>query len=118
MGMDRNTVIGFVLLGLLLFAYLFNSTKNSQELQRLKQLADDSIARVKAQQDALSKVQDSTKIKAVPVDTTGFNKATSGTEKLVSIENKTVKIIFSNKGAQPKEVLLKDFKSADGSMVK
>ncbi len=44
MGMDRNTVIGFVLLGLLLFAYLYISTKNSQELQKQKQLYDDSVA--------------------------------------------------------------------------
>ena len=46
MGMDRNTVIGFVLLGLLLFAYLYNSTKNSQELQKQRQLMEDSIARL------------------------------------------------------------------------
>jgi YidC/Oxa1 family membrane protein insertase len=118
MGMDRNTVIGFVLLGLLLFAYLFNSTKNSQELQRQKQIFDDSVARVKAAQDALTRLQDSTKIKAPATDTSGFTQATAGTEKLVSIENKTVKIIFSNKGAQPREVLLKGFKSADGALVK
>ena len=32
MNFDRNTVIGFVLFAILLFAYLFISTKNNQQL--------------------------------------------------------------------------------------
>ena len=34
MGMDRNTIIGFVLLGVLLFTYLFTATKNNQQLEK------------------------------------------------------------------------------------
>jgi YidC/Oxa1 family membrane protein insertase len=119
MGMDRNTVIGFVLLGLLLFAYLFISTKNSQELQRKKQLFDDSVARVKIQQDATVRLHDTAKNNNTTVDTaTGFNKAISGTEKLITIENDLIRIVFSNKGGQPKEVQLKNFRSFDSSQVK
>jgi len=118
MGMDRNTVIGFVLLGVLLFAYLFISTKNSHELQKQKQIYDDSVARVKLQQDAQARLQDSTKNKNIVIDTTGFNKAVSGLEKLVTVENDLVKVIFTNKGGQPKEVQLKNFKSFDSSFVK
>ncbi|HTQ65912.1 MAG TPA: membrane protein insertase YidC [Puia sp.] len=116
--MDRNTIIGFVLLGVLLFTYLFISTKNSQELQKQKRLYEDSIARVKAMQESKVNQQDSSKNKITQVDTTGFNKAIAGTEKLLTVENEVIKIVFTNKGAQPKEVSLKKFKSFDSSFVK
>jgi YidC/Oxa1 family membrane protein insertase len=51
MGMDRNSVIGFVLLGVLLFIYLFISTKNSHELEAQRKHEADSIAIVKAKQE-------------------------------------------------------------------
>src|SRR5882672_10650897 len=72
MGMDRNTVIGFVLLGLLLFAYLFFSTKNSQELQKQQKLAADSIANVRAHEAAQAKLRDTAKTATATVDT-GLN---------------------------------------------
>jgi len=118
MGMDRNTVIGFVLLGLLLFAYLYNSTKNSQELQLQKQIYEDSIARVKAFKDAQVATQDSVTHGSKPVDTAGFNKSLMGPEKLTTIENEAFRVVFTNRGGQPKEVVLKHFKSFDSGLVK
>ena len=54
---DRNTVIGFVLLALLLFTYLFISTKNSHELEAKKQHYTDSVAQVQNHiRDSLSKI--------------------------------------------------------------
>jgi YidC/Oxa1 family membrane protein insertase len=119
MGMDRNTVIGFVLLGLLLFVYLFTSTRNTQELQKQRKLAEDSIANVKIKQDAMAKLQDTAKTRVVQGDTTiGFNKALGGTEQKLTVENELIKIVFSNKGGQPAEVELKNFKAFDSTLVK
>lgn len=118
MGMDRNTVIGFVLLGLLLFLYLFISTKNSQELQKQKKLAEDSISNVKASQQAMAKLQDTAKNKVALADTAGFNKALGGTEQRLTVENELLKVVFSNKGGQPIEVELKQFKAYDSTPVK
>jgi len=122
MGMDRNTVIGFVLLGILLFAYLFISTKNSNELQRQRKLVEDSIALVKAHQMAEAKMKDTTKNTAAtvtaPTDTTGFNGAFTGTEHLLTVENELIKVVFSNKGGQPVSVELKQFKAYDSTPVK
>jgi len=118
MGMDRNTVIGFVLLGLLLFTYLFTATKNNQQLERQRLRAADSLATVKKLQEVLQVKQDSAKVKVASGDSlTGFNKAIGGTEKLLTIENDLLKIVFSNKGAQPREVLLKNYKLYDSSLV-
>ncbi|HSZ32297.1 MAG TPA: membrane protein insertase YidC [Puia sp.] len=118
MGMDRNTIIGFVLLGLLLFVYLFTATKNNQLLERQRLREADSLAAVKKVQEALHVVQDSVKVKVASGDSlTGFNKAIGGTEKLVVVENELLKIVFSNKGGQPKEVTLKHYKLYDSSLV-
>jgi len=121
--MDRNTVIGFVLLGVLLFVYLFTSTKNSQELEKQKKLADDSIAVVKMRQAsaaaaAAAKLKDTTAHVTGPVDTTGFNMAFAGGEQRLSVENELIRVIFSNKGGQPVSVELKNFKSYDSTPVK
>src|ERR1700685_2512278 len=118
MGMDRNTVIGFVLLGILLFVYLFTATKNNQQLERQKQRQEDSLKVVKKMQEALQVKTDSVKVKVASGDSlTGFNKAIGSTEKLLTVENDLLKIVFSNKGAQPKEVVLKQFKLYDSSLV-
>ena len=119
MGMDRNTVIGFVLLGLLLFTYLFTATKSNQQLERQRQHQADSLAVVKKLQEVQQIKQDSVKVKVASGDSlTGFNKAIGGTEKLLTVENDLIRIVFSNKGGQPREVILKHFKLYDSSLVK
>ena len=118
MGMDRNTIIGFVLLGVLLFTYLFTATKNNQQLEKQRQHETDSLAAVKKVQEALQVKHDSVKDKIASGDTlTGFNRALGGTEKLLTVENDLIKIVFSNRGGQPKEVVLKNFKLYDSSLV-
>src|SRR5579862_3005078 len=119
MGTDRNTIIGYVLLGVLLLSYIFLSTKNSQELAKQKKLYDDSVAIAKAKQDSIVRKADTVKTHiAVSADTSGFNKAIGGVEHLLTVENDVLKIVFTNKGAQPKEVELKKFNSFDSTAVK
>ena len=86
MNFDRNTVIGFVLLALLLFTYLFISTKNSHELEAKKQHYVDSVTLVQ------NHIRDSIAQNA-PADTT-LNRpvqpgelATRGTETFTVVEN-------------------------------
>ena len=66
--MDRNTVIGFVLLAVLLFLYLFLSTKSSQDLQKQKQASEDSIAAVKRVQDSIRIATDTSITRATTAD--------------------------------------------------
>jgi len=111
--MDRNTVIGFILLAVLLFFYLFLSTKSSQELQKQKQHDLDSIAIVKRAQDSARMAK----------DTTTFAKDSLGsrpvpvTEQFLVVENEVLKISFTNKGGQPDKVELKNYRSKDSSFV-
>jgi YidC/Oxa1 family membrane protein insertase len=111
--MDRNTVVGFVLLAVLLFLYLFLSTKSSQELQKEKQAQLDSIALVKRVQDSIRIANDTTT--HIAKDTSGF--AVPVTEQFLTIENEVFKATFTNKGGQPSKVELKNYKSYEGKPV-
>src|SRR5688500_9330955 len=106
--MDRNTVIGFVLLAALLFLYLFLSTKSSQDLQKQQQAQQDSIARVQRLQDSIRIATDTSSKK---IDTAQVQPAVS--EQSLTVENNVFKIFFTNKGGQPKKVELKNYKTFD-----
>lgn len=106
--MDRNTVIGFVLLAVLLFVYLFTATRNSQNLEAEQHKKQDSLARIQKVKDSLNATRiDTTQLRVI--DSSGFQRA--GTESLVTVENEVLKIVFSNKGGQPKSVELKKYKT-------
>lgn len=111
--MDRNTVIGFVLLAALLFLYLFLSTKSSQDLQKQEMARQDSIA-------ALKRTQDSTRIATDTTHQLAGDSASApvvAKEQLVTVENEVLRITFSNKGGQPARVELKNYKSFDSTQI-
>lgn len=112
--MDRNTVIGFVLLAVLLFLYLYISTKGSHDVQVQKKAYEDSVALVKAKRDsvlAAAQKKDTAAAIALLDSMGGFQRATVGAEQLVTVENSVMKVSFTNKGAQPKSVTLKHYNS-------
>ena len=110
--MDRNTVIGFVLLAALLFLYLFLSTKSSQDLQKQQMVQQDSLSALKRHQDSLRIVNDTTGGVA-----TDSNVVVPAKEQTLTVENDVIRITFTNKGAQPSKVELKNYKSFDSTLV-
>jgi YidC/Oxa1 family membrane protein insertase len=108
--MDRNTVIGFVLLAGLLFVYLYLSTQNSKELAYTQQKEKDSLAFVQRVKDSMSVIRDTGSVAGVSVDTSALLK-TAGKVETTVVENEVIKITFSNKGGQPGTVELKKYKS-------
>ena len=119
MGMDRNTIIGFVLIGVLLIGMFYINSKSSMALQAEKKRIEDSAAAAKPKIDPAIAKKDSIftdsllKAKAQQV-VTGFKLDTSNKEELTFLQNDVLKITFTNKGAQPKLVELKNFKTYDG----
>ena len=115
---DKNTVIGFILLGLLFFLYFWFSNKQQNEFQVIKQRQEDSVRRVNAANtkpiDILAARIDSVKRdSAIRISAAGdFTSAAISTEQLVTLENKVMKVTFTNKGAQVKSVQLKNYNSA------
>jgi YidC/Oxa1 family membrane protein insertase len=120
---DKNTIIGFVLLGILFFGFFWYNNKMAQASIEIEKRAKDSIARVeeaKITPEMRAKaIQDSVRRDSVDQITKvgGFSKAL-GNEKLDTVENEVMKVVFSNKGGRIKYVHLKNYKSFDSSLVK
>jgi YidC/Oxa1 family membrane protein insertase len=120
MNFDRNTIIGFVAMMVLLFGYIFFTNRQQMALQKEKQQAADSVAKVEA---ARKKITDSTLAKQQKTaDTAKTGQTTSPTpagqvEQIAIVENDLIKVSFTSKGGYPKSVELKKFKRFDGKPV-
>jgi YidC/Oxa1 family membrane protein insertase len=115
---DKNTVIGFVLLGVLFFVYFWYNNKQQGELAAFQKKQQDSIrlanlAKIKPEDTLAARIDSLRRDSAMRVSAAGdFAGAAIGTEQLVSIENDVMKIVFTNKGGQVKSVELKKYTSA------
>jgi YidC/Oxa1 family membrane protein insertase len=120
---DKNTVIGFVLLGVLFFVYFWYNNRQQRELAAFQQKQKDSIAKVEAANrkpvDTLAARVDSLKRdSSVRLSAAGdFTTAGIGNEQLVTVQNKVMKITFTNKGAQIKSVELTYYPTSKGPKV-
>ena len=118
MNMDRNSVIGFILLAVLLFVYLFVSTKESQQLQMQQRREQDSLARVQRLRDSITLSKDTARAvaqSAKDTSSTGFRLKSS--VELTTMENDLIKVYFTSKGGQPLKVELKKYASFRDSTV-
>jgi YidC/Oxa1 family membrane protein insertase len=124
MGFDRNTVIGFALLAVLLLGYFFYTRQGQLEVEKktaIEKARQDSIARAaKPKTDSVAFVKDSLRSDTIRrTQSAGvFSKAANGNEQELTVENDLMKIVFTNKGAQPKLVELKKYKSIDSGAVR
>lgn len=119
MGMDRNTVIGFVLIGLLLMGMFYFNNKGNAAFQAEQKRMEDSIQRAKPKVDIVKLKADSLRFDSARKEKSvgGLLQAASATEELTTIENEVIKITFTNRGGQPKTVELKNYKTLDGKPV-
>ena len=120
---DKNTVIGFVLLGILFFGYFWFSSQQQQALLKEQKRIEDSVAMVKAKELPATDTM-AAKAASPGADTAGITAneggllpASQGKEELTTVENDLMKIVFTNKGAQPKSFELKRYKTYDSSNV-
>jgi len=133
--MDKNSIIGLSLIGLLIVGYTIYTQPSKEELEALK-LKRDSVAAVEAKERAeiAATVQyaDTAKESPVVVDTAQvealladrkkeqygeFSSATEGVEQILTLENNLIKIDVSSKGGRIKGIELKDYKTWDGRPV-
>ena len=119
MGMDKNTVIGFVLIGALLIAMFIINSRSNQAYMAEKKRVEDSTAKAKPKVDTAAVTKD-IQLKDSILDAKQKLPAafiTDTTEHLDTLENDLIKIVFTNKGGQPKTVELKNFKTFDGKPI-
>jgi YidC/Oxa1 family membrane protein insertase len=123
MNFDRNTVLGFIVLGFLFVGYFLYTSKEQQAYQqqiakqKAEQARKDSVAYANrprpTMQDSL-RLDSQNKVQQAG----GFQTAALGTEQITVVETDLLKIGFTNKGGQPKWVMLKNFKGSDSTNVK
>lgn len=117
--MDRNTVIGFILIGVLLVAMLAINSKSHQDYLKEQKRIEDSIAATRPKVDPAAARLDSLRADSIRrtgmQNVSGFKLADSVKETSVVLENELVKISFTNKGAQPASVELKKYHRYDGA---
>ncbi len=113
--MDRNTLIGLVLIFAILTGSFYLMKPSEQELKQEQQL-QDSLKRAK---EGLTPSIDSIKTnESVTVDSTllakPFGNARLGNEQIITLENELIKAQISSKGGRIKSIELKNEKNFDG----
>jgi len=122
--MDKNTILGFALIILILVGFSVLNRPSKEQLAA--QRAQDSIAAIqktvqeqaaiaykteaKAAADSLITKNDTASVSAAFGP---FAPAGTGKEQLFTIENKVIKITFSNKGGRIYSVQLKNYQTHD-----
>jgi len=126
--MDRNTIIGLGIIGLLLVGYSI-FTKPQREAQMAERARRDSIASVEqvrameaAQQSraqvtqndtAVNAASDSVAVEKLTGELGDFANVATGTAEKVVLENDNVKLTFSTLGGRPYTVELKKYQTFD-----
>ncbi len=120
MNIDRNSVIGFVLLALLFFGYFYFTRQGQIELEAKQKRMADSIARIQPQKNTPLVTLDSIKTDSLSrISSAGqFVTSGNGKEEITIVENDIVRIAFTNKGGMPKYFELKKYLSKDSSQVR
>ncbi len=118
MGMDRNTVIGFILIGALMIGMFVMNSKGRLAMEGEQKRIADSIAALQP------KTNQATANLQVQKNDSGLLKKDQGSFGNPSasvttsfVENELFKITFTNKGAQPVAVELKKYNSFNGQKV-
>ncbi|GAE81977.1 membrane protein insertase YidC [Bacteroides reticulotermitis] len=115
--MDKNTITGLVLIGVLLVAFSFLS-RPSEEQQAAWDHYRDSVALVQQQEAALKAKTEaalaSNENNALTSDSSSlFFNAIHGTDSLISIQNNVAEITFATRGGRVFSATLKDYKAQD-----
>ena len=114
--MDKNTVIGFILITLILFGFTAVQSKQARE-RMAAQAQADSIAALSAPAalaDA-AVIESGDSVPAASVyKNASLEKAHAAVGDIVSIENDVFTVKFNTRGAQPYSATLKDFTTYSG----
>lgn len=118
--MDRNSLIGFLLLALLFFGYFYYTKQGQLAYEKEQQRISDSLKLLRPNPestanmvnaptlntDSLARLQQKSALEGIIQDT-------AVTETFHTVETKLFRVTFTNKGGQPAKVELKNFKTYD-----
>lgn len=126
--MDKNTIAGFLLIGVVLFAFSWFNQPSAEQIEAQRRY-NDSIVQVVAQQQALQKTEnkevaaqealnslpDSVRVARLQDSFGVFAEAMVGTNDFTVLENDKVEIRLDNKGGRVSYARLKEYDNYEGN---
>ena len=118
--MDKNTIIGFVLIAAVLIGFSYWSRPSEAEIEAMHR--QDSLNAVvmqneKAKQEAKEAAEIAAAVRAAQDTTSLFYAHRSGEAKTVVMENELVRLTFNTRGGTVQKAELKEYKNQQGGMV-
>lgn len=118
--MDKNTLTGFILIGLVLIGFSYFSQPSEAEIQeRLRQDSIQTVERLKAEEAVKTKeaVEIAQRAQAALDTTSLFYSHRSGENDTIVLENDLLKLTFNTRGGVVKKAELKYYKNQEGDAV-
>lgn len=109
--MDKNTLVGFLLIGAVIIGFGIYNSPNQEEIARAEHY-QDSIQKVIKEQEVKQKLaQEKAEKKALELDSTSlFFNSLKGENKIYTLKNEFVEVSISNKGGRVCKAMLNDYK--------
>ena len=104
--MDKNTVIGLVLIAVVLIGFSFYST-NTQKQQAAQPAPQENLSQAQEKQEAR---QDADRVTAALDSTALFHEALTGKNEKIVLKNNKVTVTINSKGGTVSEVRLNEYK--------
>lgn len=123
--MDKNSVIGFLLIGVVMVFFYIFTKPTPEEIARMERYQDsiaqvESVIRQEAELDMAAREQKSTEtlsdsaLTAFKAEALGeFSPVSSGEEQFITLENEKLEVVISTKGARVYKVRLKEYLTHD-----
>ena len=119
--MNKNSILGFVLIGVILIAFSWYNSKIMQEqgadkgnIDSAAVIANDSLSADRSETLAVNNqiITDSS-ISESPYRDSMLIKASRREESFSTLENEKIRVVFSNVGAQPHKATIKNYTTHD-----
>ena len=133
--MDKNSIIGFTLIGLILVGFSFFQTRQAREAAEYQRQLDSAAAveaMIQFKADSIAQAQNAT-VQAATQQTANsqqetlrqtdfkvykdakLEEASRMTGELVTLENDKLEVVLNTRGAQPYSVVVKDYQTYDST---
>ena len=112
--MDKRSIIGYILIGLVLVFYFYFNQPSEEQIQAQKEYAA-AQKREALKKDSISMAEETMKMAMVNDRNNFFYNVLRGVNRNVAIENGKIKAEISTYGGRVASVAIKDYNSQDGS---
>ena len=127
--MDKNSVIGFILIGLIMVGFTFYQSKQAKEAMAVQRQLDSAAAvqaQIRQKDDSLRQAKLAQRVteqggrmkevsKARTYQDESLERASKLTGQLMTLSNEKLEFVVNTKGAQPYSVRVKDYVTYDST---